>query len=339
MPMWMIRRFVLRKPEGDGSGGGGAAPAPAPAPAPAAPAPSPAAPSPAPAAPAPSPAAPSPSPAPAAPSPSPAPAAGKWPEDWRETVSKEDAKVLARLQRYGSPEAALQALIAAQNRIASGELKPVLGKDATKEQLAEWRAAHGIPETHDKYDLGKDVKVADADKPMFDVMFKAMHATNATPEHVASVVKTWYDLKQQVEEHQAAQDKRIATESEDALRTEWGAEFRRNMNLVHGLLDGSGSQGLKENVLGGRLADGTPIGSSPEALRMLLGVALTANPTGTVVPGGGGENGETIKTEVEKLQKIPANKKTEAQSTRERDLISAALKAGFMKNDGTWKRA
>lgn len=338
MPMWKLRH-VLRKPEGDGTGGGGAAPAPAPAapaPAPAAPAPSPAAPAPAPAAPAPSPAAPS--PAPAAPAPAPAPVAAKWPEDWRETVSKDDAKVLTRLQRYSSPEAALQALIAAQNRISSGELKPVLGKDATKEQLTEWRAAHGIPETPDKYDLGKDVKIADADKPMFDVMMKAMHGENATPQHVAAVVKTWYSLTQQAREAQADADKATATKSEDALRTEWGNEFRRNINLVHGLLDGSGSQALKESLLGGRMADGTPIASSPEMMRMLLGLALVQNPSGVVVPGGGGENGETIKTELEKLQKIPAKTKTEAQSSRQRDLIDLAIKGGFMNNDGTFKR-
>lgn len=246
--------------------------------------------------------------------------------------------MLGRLQRYGSPEAALQALIAAQNRISSGELKPVLGKDATPEQLTEWRTAHGIPETPDKYDLGKDVKIAEADKPMFDVMMKAMHGENATPQHVAAVVKTWYSLTQQAKEAQAEADKAVATASEDALRTEWGPEFRKHTNLIHGLLDGAGSQGLKENVMGGRLADGTPIASSPAMLRMLLGLALVQNPTGVVVPGGGGENGETIKTEIDKLQKIPANKKTDAQSTRERDLIGAALKAGFMNNDGTWKR-
>ena len=58
-----------------------------------------------------------------------------WGEDWRDKVAKGDAKKLSRLGRYASPEAVVDALIAAQNRISSGDLKPTLKKDATPEQI------------------------------------------------------------------------------------------------------------------------------------------------------------------------------------------------------------
>jgi hypothetical protein len=45
------------------------------------------------------------------------------------------------MSRYGSPEDVAAALINAQNRIDRGEVKPVLSKDATPEELAEWRQA------------------------------------------------------------------------------------------------------------------------------------------------------------------------------------------------------
>jgi hypothetical protein len=334
------QRHVLRKPEGEGEGGGGSA---APAPAPAAPAPAPAAPAPAPAAPSPSPA-PAPS-EPPAPSPAPAPAAGAkgteggfWPDNWRETVSKDDAKKLAQLQRYASPEAALQALFAAQERIRSGELKPALSKNATAEELKEWRAAHGIPEAPDKYDLGKDFTIPEADKPVFDVLFKAAHESNQTPEQVKSTVQAFAQIQQIATEHQQEQDQRAAVEAEEALRAEWGPEYRRNMNLIHGLLDGTGSQDLKASLLGGRLADGTPIGSSPEALRMLLGISMIQNPTGVVVPGGDANREQGIRGELEKLQAMPAEKKTAQQSERERNLIDAAIQAGYMDANGNWKK-
>jgi hypothetical protein len=327
-----MKRFVFMKPEEGEGGGGGAAVAPAAAPAasaaPAAPAATPAAPAPAAKAPA----------APAAPASAPAAEVkGIWPENWRETVSKDDAKMLQRLGRYGSPEDVAKALIAAQNRIASGELKPVLGKDASPEELKEWRQAHGIPEAPDKYDLGKDVKIDEQDKPLFDVIMKAAHTSNQTPEQVKATVKALSSVKEAIAEHQEKQDQTFKQQGEDALRSEWGNEFRRNINLVHGLLDGSGSQQMKEDVLSARLSDGRPIGSSPEAMKMLLGLALIKNPTGVVVEGGSGVTGEGLRNELEKLQKIPAMKKTQQQDERQRSLITAAMSANLMDQNGNWK--
>lgn len=261
-----------------------------------------------------------------------------WPENWRETVSKDDAKMLTRLQRYGSPEDVAKALIAAQNRIASGELKPVLGKNASPEEIKEWRAAHGIPESPDKYDLGKDVKIEPEDKPIMDVLIKRLHGANATPEVVRETVAAFNSMRDLVADHHEKQDKQFEREAEDALRAEWGNEYRRNVNLVHGLLDGSGSQKLKDGIMSARLPDGRAIGSSPEAMKMLLGLALIHNPAGVVVEGGSGVTGEGIKQELEKLQKIPASRKTSAQDDRERQLISAAVSAGHMDANGNWKK-
>src|ERR1700758_5352632 len=80
-------------------------------------------------------------------------AQGFWPADWRERVAGEDPRGRERLGRYASPADVAKALIAAQNKISSGELKPALGKNASAEEVAQWRKAHGIPEVPDKYDL------------------------------------------------------------------------------------------------------------------------------------------------------------------------------------------
>jgi hypothetical protein len=258
-----------------------------------------------------------------------------WPENWRETVSKDDAKVLARLGRYASPEAALQALIAAQNRIAAGELKPALNKNATPEELKEWRTAHGIPDAPDKYEL-KDAKVEEADKPLFSRLFKAAHDSNQTPEQVAAITRAFYDIKKEAMDIQATRDGELKTQAEDSLRAEWGTDFRRNMNLISGLLDASGPQDLKDSLLGGRLADGTPIGSSPAALRMLVSLALLQNPSGVVVPGGEANREGAIKDELTKLQKMAPGKKSAADDKRQRDLIDMAVTGGMMDAQGNW---
>lgn len=330
--MWK-RLNVLRKPDdGDGAGGGappGAA-APSPAPAPAAPAPAPAAPEPA-AAPAAPPAASAPSPAPSGEAKPAEGNEGYWPPDWRATVSKSDAKVLARLERYASPEAAMQALIAAQNRIAAGDLKPVLGKNATAEQLAEYRTAHGIPEASDKYDLGKDVDTSAFDPDMLGVLLKNAHGTNQTPDQVKASVKAWGEINTMMAERQAEADTTAKQTGEDALRSEWGPEFRKNINLIHGMLDGSASPELKDKLLGGRLADGTPIGSSPEALKFLASLALIQNPAGIVVPGAEANPLKGVDDEISGIEKTmredrAAYNKDEKMQTRYRELLGAREK-------------
>jgi hypothetical protein len=340
--MFMKLRHVLRRPDDDGAAGGAAAPAaspPASAPASAPAAAAPAAPAPPASAPA--------AGAPAAPASSPAPAEGKgadgyWPPDWRETVSKEDAKTLTRLQRYASPEAAMSALIAAQNRIASGELAPVLGKNPTPEQLAEYRSARGIPETPDKYDLGKDVKIDDAEKPLLSKLFEAAHGTNQTPEQVKATFNTWREVQRLAAEdrHQKDEDTKVA--AEDALRVEWGPEFRKNLNLINGMLDGTASQALKDTLLDARLPDGTKFGNSPDVMRLLVSLALVQNPTGIVVPGGSGDIGKGIREELDKINKVRSESrstydKDEKMQARERELIASAIKTGLMTESGTWK--
>src|SRR5260221_8933915 len=94
--------------------------------------------------------APSPAPAPGpAPSPrrarGPAPAepAGYWPADWRKNIAGEDEKEIAQIGRYASPADIWKKARALEQRMSSGELRPVLMKDAKPEELTAYRKAHG----------------------------------------------------------------------------------------------------------------------------------------------------------------------------------------------------
>ncbi len=255
---------------------------------------------------------------------------GYWPNDWRSTAAKGDAKLEARFGRYANPEAALTALIAAQNRISSGELKAVLGKDAKPEELAAWRTEQGIPDAPDKYDLdlGKGFVVGDEDKPLIAEFLKAAHGTNQTPDQVKASLRAYYAVNEQITETRNENDRRIQEDSTETLRADWGPEFKRNINLVHNLLDVTCSPEVKEKFLGGRLADGTPIGSSPDALKMLLGLALVNNPAGTVVPGSGGNMVGAVDDEIAKIENTMKTNRTsynkdEKMQARYRELLVA----------------
>lgn len=298
--------FRLMAPEDDAGAGGGASAAPPPA------------------------AAPSPPPPPAAPAPAPSKddTPGYWPTDWREKASGGDAKALESLTRYATPAEVAKALRAAQVKLTSGELKPVLGKNPSEQELADWRKSNGIPEAPEKYDvdLGKGFVIADSDKPLVDVFLKEAHKTHQTPEQVKASLRAYFSVTEQVSQARAAEDVAVQDAAEEELRGEWGQEFRPNMSRIHQHLDRVAGKDLKDLFLSGRLADGTPIGSSPAALKMLLGLALMENPAGVLVPGGGGPAG--LDDEIASIEKLmrtnrSAYNKDEKMQARYRDLLDA----------------
>ena len=246
-----------------------------------------------------------------------------WPADWREKAAGGDAKKLATLQRYASPQALSDALIAAQTKIRSGELKTALPKDPKPEELAKWRTENGIPEKPEAYDV-KGIGLKE-DKPVIDKFLAAAHGANLTNEQTRTALGAYYDIVEAAKVDRDEKDKTIQTQAEDELRAEWGSEFRRNMNLVTNLLD-SGPKGLREKLLLGRLSDGTPIGSSPEALKFIVGLALKDNPSGVIAPSGmtTDTSVESRIAEIEKVMRTnrPEYNRNEKMQQEYRDLLT-----------------
>lgn len=264
------------------------APTPAPTPTPA-PSPSPS-PSPAPT--------PAPTPTPS-PTPTPAPAAS-WREDWRAALAKGDEARLKRLERYASPEAVADALWNAQTKISSGQVREPLPENPTEQQITEWRKANGIPEKPDGYleNLGEGIVIGEADKQLATSFAEKMHKANADPAIVKTALGWYYEFEEQVQADLAEKDGRDRTETEDALRKEWGGDYRANVNAISGLL-ATAPESVRQEIANARLGNGRGMFNDPDALRWLMSLALIQNPAATVVPsGGGGDLGKSIGDEI-----------------------------------------
>lgn len=247
-----------------------------------------------------------------------------WPADWREKAAGGDAKILQRLSRYASPKALTEALIAAQNRIREGELAPRIKKDSGADEIKAYREAHGIPETVEGYDL-KKYNITDADKPLVEGYLKRAHETHQTPEQVAAGLDAYYEISQKMADDRHQQDAQVTQEAEDSLRTEWGDDFRRNINLIKSFLDGA-PEGLKDRLLKGRLSDGRPIASDPSTLRWLLSLELDRNPVGIIAPASGENMRQSVDDEIKKIEDAmrkdrAAYNKDEKMQQRYRDLL------------------
>jgi hypothetical protein len=230
-----------------------------------------------------------------------------------------------------------EALIAAQNKIASGGLKAPLAEDATPEQLAEWRAENGIPAAPEEYDttLPDGLVIGEADKPIVDAYLKAAHDANLTPEQVKGNL-AWYFAEQERQiEEQAQRDTEALSKGEETLREVWGSEAKLNKGLINGLI-ATAPEGVADLLLGARLGDGTPLGSHPNTLRWLADIARKVNPVATVVPGSGENAAAVIETELAALEKMMPDKNSgywkgptaEKNQARYRDLITAKQRMG-----------
>lgn len=268
--------------------------------------------------------APAPAPAPVAGDPPPAPAApvvgdppkdppgATWPDNWRELKANGDEKMLKRLQRYASPSAAIDALFEAQTRISKGDLLPTLKENPTPEEVADYRAAHGIPTEPTGYEINlpNGLVVGEADKPLVDEFLAKAHASNMHPAQVNETLGWYFDRAEQARVAQEERDTEARMATEDTLRAEFGQDYRVNVKIAHDMLAQAPGE-LKTKLLAGRLADGTLIGNDPDVIRWLTGLSRELNPIGTVVPGSGTNAVQAVETEMAGLKKMMGDHSSE----------------------------
>ncbi len=269
---------------------------------------------------------PAPSPAPIpAPDPAPAPVAGDpppvagdpppdtggWPADWRQKYSA-DPTIQKRLERYGSPKAAIDALFAAQTRISKGDLLPTLKENATPEEIADYRAAHGIPDSPAGYDLAlpNGLVIGESDKPMVDEFLAAAHAQHMHPKLVQETLGWYFDKQEQALAAQESRDTEARMACLDKLREDFGPEYKKEVKVAMAVLE-MVPEDVRDNFLGGRLANGTLIGNDPSIIRWLNSLSRELNPLATVAPGSGTNAAQAVETELGNLRKMMGDHKSD----------------------------
>lgn len=261
--------------------------------------------------------------------------------DWREAFAKNrggDEKLVNRLSRYASPDAALDALVSVQNKISANELRlnTPFPANGTDEQKAEWRRGAGVPESPDKYaiELGNGLVIGEEDKPFVESFLKAAHNVNLPNDKVNGLL-SWYfkDLVEGETQKRQELDEQVREKADDQLHVEWGADYRKNKALIEAYLD-SGPSGLKERLFSARLGDGTPLASDVEILRWLADRAREFNPTISLVPGDPSAAAKTIADELATIKAMMPNRSSEywkgpkapQLQARYRELVAASQK-------------
>lgn len=230
----------------------------------------------------------------------------EFPPNWREVMAGGDDKLLSRLKRFSSPANLTKSWLASQQKIGSGELIRAKPDGSDEGALNEWRASVGIPETADGYleKLPDGLVIGEDDKAATDTFTAAMHAVDAPPEYVHQALKWYHDHQEQVVTARALADREGRQTTEDELRSEWGPEFRANVNGAVAVIEAHGAEGLKDKFFSARLADGTPLGDDPDTLRFLTALNRQINPAGTITPAPGQTPLQTITAEKKALESL-----------------------------------
>lgn len=255
----------------------------------------------------------------------------KWPEDWREKYAGEDTKKLELLKRYGSPEAALDALIEARNTIAKGIKGTTLKPDATPEEVAEYRKANGIPEKANEYkiELDNGLQIDPNEKDYVNQFLENLHADNTTPEVANKILNSYYQLKAKADAEYEGYKNQKYVENDTALKAEWGKGYQKNLNIVVGYLQNHFGDAGK--ILADAYdSSGLPLANNAVVLRTLLRNALDHDPIGTLTPGVGMSGADGIVDELKALETKMKDRNTwfkdEKGQARYRELTAASLK-------------
>lgn len=229
-------------------------------------------------------------------------------DDWRAEWAGEDPDLAKFLGRFQSPAAAIAKYKEQHGEIRSGKFIKPLGDAPTDDEIAAYRGAFGVPDAAEGYldALPDGLVVGDDDKPFVDQFIEGMHGVNAPKATVDAALSAYYKIVEGQAADEAETANSLKNQSIEDLRTEWGPDYKRNMNIMHSHLDGM-PEVIKDVFTNGQMADGTPIGYNAEVLKWLTGQALEANPVATVVPGAGANQSGAIADELASLTKLMGN--------------------------------
>lgn len=254
-------------------------------------------------------------------------------DDWRARMAGDDKALLGYLARVPSEKALAEQVKKYNDDLKQGKFIKPLPENSTDAEKAEYRKQTGVPDKPDDYLTGlpDGIIFGDDDKPFVDVFTEKMHAANAPKNVTAAALSAYMSIVEDQAATQAETEAQFKDAGTEMLREEWGnADFKRNLNAVTSFI-GTLPEAVGTALIGGRNAAGMPLGSDPEVIKWLAGLALDANPLSTVVPGSGAGQITTLNAEIAKLENMMGDKNSEywkgatapANRARYLELISA----------------
>jgi hypothetical protein len=252
--------------------------------------------------------------------------------NWRDAFAGDDDKFKTTLERYNTPEDLGKAFREQRSTISSGNLRPTPDENATPEDLAAFRTANGIPAESSGYldNLPEGLVIGEDDKEIFADFAGAMHEMNVEPVVMHKVIDWYNGFAEDQQDAMAELDNGHHQETEDSLRTEWGSDYRANINLVGALIEGTFSEENASAILNARDGDGRAIMNNPGILQGLAQISRQLNPVNQLAPATGRTPDQTLDDEIADIEKLMRDdrdkyNKDEKVQARYRELLQIRI--------------
>ena len=144
---------------------------------------------------------------------------------WKDSVSREvrfSKDGNDKLARFTDPTSLATSYLE-QEKMNSGRVK-IPGEDSTPEEVSAFYQKLGKPETAEGYELPELAEGDAYDETMMNAVKQYAFDKNMSNEQLNGMVETYLN------EARLAQD-RIATQTEDALKQEWGGDYDKNIEI------------------------------------------------------------------------------------------------------------
>jgi len=225
--------------------------------------------------------------------------------DWRVDIAGDDAKFKSQLDRFSTPADMGKSFREAQATIRGGMYKQAPAPDATDDDIKAFREANGIPAEPEGYfeNLPEGLVVGEADKEIFTDFATKMHSKNVSPEVMQEVIGWYNGFAEQQQEQLAEIDHSHHQETEDALRNEWGSDYRTNINMVSKLLETTFGEQAKDAILNARDGEGRAIMNIPEIVKGLAGLSRKMDPLARVISQNN-DPAQTLNNEIAEIEKF-----------------------------------
>jgi hypothetical protein len=136
------------------------------------------------------------------------------------------------------------------------------GKNATEAEWANLYRKMGLPESVDKYELNlpKDQKL---DESLVKGFKEAAHKAGVLPNQAEKILNQYIQDTQAVLSKMEADKKVEATQKIEALKTEWGKDFEKNVRTAQVALKEFGDESFTQYL------DQTGLGNDPQVIKFM----------------------------------------------------------------------
>jgi hypothetical protein len=231
-----------------------------------------------------------------------------FPENWRHDMAAGDKAFLKTLDRFDSPAALAKAYKELTARLSSGDLKAAkpLGDNATPEQVAAWRADHGLPENAATYvsglKLADGVVTGEGDQPLLASFAEQAMKANWTSEQFNQAVGWYFAMQDRLLARRQFTDAEFKEKASHDLMREWGNDYTINRNTVVQFFDRNFPQQFRIDLLNARLPDGRVLANDPAFSKAILEVAKSINPAGAVLPNASGAGLSNVESRIAEIE-------------------------------------